>query len=556
MKGIKGFLPAGSLLIIKFMLIGAGLMLTNHQVTARLEYFFDYQLYFPLLVFLGIWLAALVAVVYIAFTPRISERIAWSMVISLAVLLGETYYLITDDRLTIGALDAMWDPGLFRLDIIAFYGVYFIDALARTSVLLAGLLIPVPAGRLLNWRGLVFVPFIPYLLLGGLIYYVGASEGRETSGMPSQFLVPGLFSVYVMSNPPSLEKSAVEIPLTKPSELNHIILIVDESISGDFIDLNVPRGTTPFLLSQSGSIVNFGLALSASNCSNASNAVLRLGANPHIPNFSDEGILANPSVWKYARKAGFETNFVEAQNITEGHRNFMNDKELKLIDHFVRYSKDTDISLRDAKMVKQISRILARPQPQFVYVNKFGSHFPYQSSFPENETVFRPTMQSYEVIEDRERLVNSYKNAIRWSVDRYFEALLDEIDLSNSVLIYTSDHGQNLLDDGKPTTHCRRSQESLYEAVVPLLVWTGNQALRRKFDVAARQNHDAASHFEIFPTILRLFGYDPEIVRQRYHQSLFEKIDEPLGFTSGPIMARFSKQAEWHSRTGIERLDR
>jgi glucan phosphoethanolaminetransferase (alkaline phosphatase superfamily) len=165
-------------------------------------------------------------------------------------------------------------------------------------------------------------------------------------------------------------------------------------------------------------------------------------------------------------------------------------------------------------------------------------------------------MQAYDTIEDRERLVNTYQNAIHWSVDHFFETLLAEIDLSDSVLIYTSDHGQNLLDDGNPTTHCRRIEANLYEAVVPLLVWTGDEELRQEFIRAAHMNSGRASHFEIFPAVLELFGYDPQLVKRRYHQGLFEKIDEPLGFTSGPIMGRFGWQATWHSRDGLDQLER
>jgi len=556
MKRARYPLPSGVLLSIKILLIATGLFLTNHQVLARLGYFLDFKLYFPLMVFLAIWIAALIAIIYIAFTPRTPERVTWSLLICLAVFLGETYYLVTEDRLTIGALDAMWDPGLFGFDIVAFYGKYFLKALASTATLLVGLLIPPPAVSFLRWRGLAVIPLVPFLLLSGLIYYVGAAQGLETRGMPSQFLIPGLLSIYAVSDPPSLEKLEVEIPISAPSGLKHIILIVDESVSGDFIDLNVPRGTTPFLVSQASSVANFGLAVSASNCSNASNAILRLGANPDTLGTSDDGILSNPSIWKYAKKAGFETSFIEAQYISEGHLNFMNVTELGLIDNVLTYSSDTGGSQRDARLVEQISDILSRPQPQFVYVNKYGAHYPYHGSYPESESIFQPAMQSWETIADRDRLVNSYKNAIRWSVDRFFETLLAGIDLSNSVLIYTSDHGQNLLDDGKPTTHCRRSQESLYEAVVPLLVWTGNEQIAQKFGLAAEQNHNAASHFEIFPTILQLFGYDPYIVKQRYHQNLFEKIDTPLGFTSGPVMGRFGRPAAWHSREGLNHLDR
>jgi glucan phosphoethanolaminetransferase (alkaline phosphatase superfamily) len=234
----------------------------------------------------------------------------------------------------------------------------------------------------------------------------------------------------------------------------------------------------------------------------------------------------------------------------------MNLAEIELIDHIVAASDEIDFDQRDMALIGQISDILSRPQPQFIYVNKFGVHFPYVNSYPESETVFSPAMSPYESISDRERLVNTYKNAIHWTVDHFFALLLEEIDLSNSVLIYTSDHGQNLLDDGLPVTHCRRFQENLYEAVVPLVVWTGNEELQQKFSDAAQWNYGRASHFELFPTVLQLFGYDPEKVKQRYHQGLFEKIDEPLGFTYGPIMGRFGNPVTWHSREGLDHLER
>ncbi|MFC1720372.1 hypothetical protein ACFL00_04460 [Pseudomonadota bacterium] len=71
----------------------AGLYLTSNQVIERLTYFLDFRLYFPLLVFLGIWLAALVAIFYIAFTPRTYERLAWSLVIFLEALVRSAVLL-------------------------------------------------------------------------------------------------------------------------------------------------------------------------------------------------------------------------------------------------------------------------------------------------------------------------------------------------------------------------------------------------------------------------------------------------------------------------------
>ena len=547
---------AAYLLIIKVLLILSGLFLTNHTVLNRLDYFLEFNHYFPLVVFLGIWAVALAAILYVAFTPNVGARIFWVTLIGLSTLLGETYFLIVQDQITIAALDAMWDPGLASVGMFAFYSYFILRALMATAVLVTGLLIPPTLVGKLKHRIFSLVPLIPCLLLIGLIYYVAASRGNETKGMPSQFYNLGLFTIYTLSDSPSLEKSEVEIPLQEPSDLQHIILIVDESVSGDFIDLNVPRGTTPYLASSASSILNFGLALSASNCSNASNAILRLGANPETLGKEGHSILNNPSIWKYAAAAGFETSFIDAQYLTESNQNYMNDVERGLIDHHLAISHETEFEYRDFEAIGHLREIMNRTAPQFVYINKRGAHFPYQRSYPVEETVFKPAMETYEPISSRERLVNTYKNAIRWSVDHFFQTLFETIDLANFVIVYTSDHGQNLLDDGQPVTHCRRTAQTLTEAVVPLMVWTDHAGLQGKFRQSALQNHNAASHFEIFPTLLILFGYEPEAVRLRYHQSLFEEIDTPLGFTSGPITGRFGRQPVWNSREGLEMISR
>ncbi len=543
-------------LLLKLALLACGAWLTNHFIAARLDYFLDFDLWFALTAYLGIWIAAAAALLYIAFTPLTGVRIFWSVLVGLSTLVAESYFQVAGDRLTIEALDAMWDPDMVNAETIAFYGHQAAHAILGAAVLLCGLLLRPPQVALLRGRSLAFLPLLPFGLVAWVIVYSAAAGGLETRGMPSQFHDFTLFTIYALSPTADLDKSEVTIRLSGRPAARHIVLLVDESVSGDFIDLNVPRGTTPYLASGPAGLVNFGLATAASNCSNSSNAVLRLGAKPELLGTEDYSPLANPSVWKYARKAGFETNYIAVQSLTDYRQNFLYPAELALIDHVLTVPVDVSMASRDFAILELLVQVLARPAPQFVYVNKQGAHFPYQRITPENAARFRPVMQPQEPIADRERLINSYMNAIYRAVDRFFAELLRRIDLAGTVILYTSDHGQNLLDDGRPVTHCRRSGQNLYEVVVPMLAWAGDDALRRRFERAAAVNFGAVSHFEIYPTLLVLFGYDPAIVRERYHQSLFEVIEQPLGYVSGPITGRFGVQPAWHSRAGLERLDR
>jgi glucan phosphoethanolaminetransferase (alkaline phosphatase superfamily) len=542
--------------VAKLALLAAGVWLTNHFVVPRVDYFLDFDLYFPLLVFAATWAAAIVALLYVAFTPSTGVRLGWALPIALSTLIAEVYYQVVGDRLTVEALDAMWDPDMANAGTVVFYGRETARALLAAALLLGGLLIPPPALNIPRWRSLALLPLVPAGLIGGIVVYAGASAGFETRGLPSQFHNLGLFTVYALTPAPGLAKQEVTITRTVPPAAGHVVLIVDESVSGDFIDLNVFRGTTPYLATGPAGLVNFGLATAASNCSNSSNAVLRLGANPRRLGADGYSPLGNPSIWKYAREAGFQTRYVGAQYLSESGQNLMNPAEIALIDQVIKVPNEVPPASRDAAILERLVSLLARPEPQFIYINKQGVHFPYQRFSPAGGGLFEPAMQPLEGVADRERLVNSYKNAIHVAVDRFFQGLLPRIDLRDTIIIYTSDHGQNLLDDGKAVTHCRRSGPNIYEVVVPLLAWAGDDRLRQKFAEAASLNAGAASHFEIFPTLLVLFGYDPAVVRERYHQSLFEPIEQPLGFVSGPITGRFGRQPDWHSREDLDRLDR
>ena len=74
-----------------------------------------------------------------------------------------------------------------------------------------------------------------------------------------------------------------------------------------------------------------------------------------------------------------------------------------------------------------LKSILSRTIPQFVILNKEGAHAPYEGKYPEIETKFAPKMSLAESIHlglSREKLVNSYRNAISWGVDKFFSHLL------------------------------------------------------------------------------------------------------------------------------------
>jgi glucan phosphoethanolaminetransferase (alkaline phosphatase superfamily) len=200
---------------------------------------------------------------------------------------------------------------------------------------------------------------------------------------------------------------------------------------------------------------------------------------------------------------------------------------------------------RDFFIARRLREIVKSDQPHFIYADKRGSHFPYAKNYPCAAASFLPDMERGESTDlSRERLINSYKNSLRWNVDGFFKELLSN-DLANTVVLYTSDHGQNLMDRGV-ILQCNSSNPHVFEGLVPLLVTSGDSRLRHRFEEAALVNRDRATHFEIFPTLLELFGFDPAEIGVHYGAGLLQSLPErSRAFTYGPIVGWSGSKPHW-----------
>jgi glucan phosphoethanolaminetransferase (alkaline phosphatase superfamily) len=216
-----------------------------------------------------------------------------------------------------------------------------------------------------------------------------------------------------------------------------------------------------------------------------------------------ESVRTYPSIWSFARAAGYRTVYIDAQKSGGQLQDGMTVVERNQIDAFEQ-PDHVPSAERDFFVAKRLLEIARAPAPHFVYVNKSGAHFPFIPAYPDQAAVFLPDMEEGEAVgASRDRLVNSYKNAVRYNVDGFFRELL-EGDLGEVTAIYTSDHGLNLLDRGV-MTQCNSTDPHEFEGLVPLLAVSGDPKLQQRFLDAALVNRDRASHFRIFPTLSSLF---------------------------------------------------
>jgi Sulfatase len=527
-------------LALKIVLLAIFLLISNQGVADRFANFSERGHVLGLVVLSGVWAIALAAMTIAAFLPALWMRLLWSVPIAVSTFAGVLSLELTKTHLTFFDVALYWAERGHLGDATEFYFTWMIVAGAKTLVGFAAILLP-PILRLPAPRALLFAPMAPIALIVAVIL---VESGRGTKAFPEQFSGLAMMSALAISDPfgESAGRLPVQLVPRGAGVPRHVFLIVDESVRGDFLDVNERRGVTPYLRSQRARFANFGYAVSGNNCSLFSNLILRYGG---IRERLSESVHTFPSIWAYAKAAGYRTMYIDAQKSGGRLQNGMTVVERNQIDLFEQ-PDHLPHPERDFFAAQRLREIALEPEPHFVYVNKWGAHFPFARNYPRESAVFVPDMEGREAIgASRERLLNSYKNSIRYNVDGFIRELMQG-DLRDVTIIYTSDHGLSLLDHGNVLTHCNPADPHELEALVPLLAMSGNPELQRNLRAAALVNRDRASHFQIFPTLLEVFGFDRNEVKATYGAGLLEPlIEADRAFSFGPIAGGSGLAVQW-----------
>ena len=416
--------------------------------------------------------------------------------------------------------------------------------------------------------------FIPILVLVGMIWAAGAkSRAAAGPGVfAAVVIVTALFSIHLAFINPILfdrrftgtslnsifltsaeyfvyeplsapvARATVESPANVAPPRNNIVVIFDESVRGDHLSLNgYERRTTPFLdeLERRNLLSNFGVAVSGATSSAPSFYAFVSGAT--VDEVATHGFAAThglPTIFQYAKAMGYQTYYIDGQRTDYwGGR----PDDTKFLDHFIssrqlvgpdwQYEKYIDRGQVDRigsenevepweldfKIAETVKDIYTGSAGNFIFIYKRGTHIPYQNAYPERETVWKPAYNwdDYYEIPGADKLnavVNSYDNSIRYNVDGFFQSLATDYSNlpNNTVIAYTSDHGESLYAQGA-AGHGGRSRE---EAKVPMiLIGLKDRVVDTSFK---------ASHANLFTTLLDLIDYPDQMRKHSYAISLFK----------------------------------
>lgn len=535
----------GAFLALKCGLLLLLVILTNQGLEDRLRILVSDQRLLSLAVFSLIWMISVAALLVVAFLPGLVVRLAWAIPLGIASAAGYAYYAVQGAEFYIFDMLNFWVSRHEAARATEYYADAAWSATAIFLLCLVAIAMPpsMPAARntLRSRYWSPLVPLLPVLLIASVVVL---RDGKGSQALPMQFSPLSLAAVaaYKINSGSFRERELVSMTPGTPLS-RAIVLVVDESIRADFMNLDPDNPTAPEMAALGDRWVDFGPAVASGNCSYLSNAMLRFMVDRRD---LVRSVHTSPTIWHYAKAAGYRTVYIDAQPTFEQVygklQNLMTPAEVLLIDDFHKIVGEYAPYELDDELVELLLKELSAGDPVFIYANKNGAHFPYAHGSPEPS---RPNTKDA-LADPFLAEIDHYARAVRWSTDRTLARLVREADWNGTTVVYTADHGQNFTPSR--LTHCTTAMNvDPSEAIVPLLVASGDAGLQQRFKQVAARHPGHATHFAIPPTLLELMGYPTEEIAQKYEGSLLGDLSWKPQFVSDDILGLFSELPNWHS---------
>ena len=174
----------------------------------------------------------------------------------------------------------------------------------------------------------------------------------------------------------------------------------------------------------------------------------------------------------------------------------------------------------DEALVDSSRSLLRDAQGNLVLVlHQLGNHGPsYFRRYPEAFRRFTPTCDDDDLSQcNREQIVNSYDNALLYTdhvLARTIDLLKDVEDKYDSALVYVSDHGESLGENGLYLHGLPYSIAPSEQTRVPMVMWfSPGFAARNRLDLACldKEAQQPTSHDTLFHTVLGLLDVTTSI---------------------------------------------
>ena len=308
----------------------------------------------------------------------------------------------------------------------------------------------------------------------------------------------------------------------------YVMVVGETARAHNFSLYGYPRNTNP-LLSKTPGIKAFPNVTTQSNTTHKSVPMLLSAASAEDFErlFHEKGILAA------FKEAGFHTVFISNQLPNHSFIDFLGEQADE--HYFLKKEDALQGNHYDEDLLQKLDEILPKADASssahyhyryrklFVVLHSYGSHFNYQERYPRSFAFFKPDSKSEAKPENRRDLLNAYDNTIRYT-DYILHGIIERLqkwegvqtktdgvyDQPTSAMLYTSDHGENIFDDGRCLFLHAAPKASDYELHVPFIIWTSAGFSKQYPDIlkalGENRSKQVQSSLSAFHTMLGIGG--------------------------------------------------
>ena len=255
-----------------------------------------------------------------------------------------------------------------------------------------------------------------------------------------------------------------------------VVVVLGESARRDHFSIyGYGRKTTPNLERRRNRLILFENAISSANSTVIS---LSLALSPatvgDLGKFNDT--IALPGE---ARLAGYHVVWISNTDLLGRHTTnitLMAGEADELISTTPE-GWSAKSALNDSLILPVLKSVLDRwrgtGRKLFIFLSTNGSHYIYRYRYPREFEKYKPVANKYTSYRpsEKQEIINEYDNSIYYT-DYFLDQIMQMLERENrpATLVYFSDHGQRLYDDGATLGHGYRPSVKI-EYRVPLLFW-------------------------------------------------------------------------------------
>jgi membrane-anchored protein YejM (alkaline phosphatase superfamily) len=284
----------------------------------------------------------------------------------------------------------------------------------------------------------------------------------------------------------------------------HVVLFVLESLRHTALAAD----TMPRLCRRAEQGLRCGQHYAGSNLSHYGLFSLLYGRSPLV---FDQTLDAQvpPQLCRTLKRNGYTTSFITSGACDDWQRmgEFLNERTF---DRVVTHDDASWVD-RDRKTLDLVRRtVLEAPadEPQFVVAFLMSTHFNYE--FPPEFALHTPYAQDLSLVSlrDSAAVLNRYRNAASF-LDHAVDETIAGLDLDQTLVVVTGDHGESLMDDGMLFHGSRLSE---IQTRVPCFLFGAG--------VDPGATAFPTSHADLLPTLVRLLTGQPPAIAGCHGRSL------------------------------------